>query len=128
MRAPVKEERALLLGRGEGFRGEAFVIFRGWGCLPRDDTARKQNRIITCEVELGCVDQTVLASSTRTRHKNKMPCHQSTRFPCRQSCFTTGKPAAIETRARSARRPTAISPRSIRPAICAGFFDIVATA
>ena len=45
---------------------------------------------------------------------------QATRSPLRQTARTTGPPDAMRTRTRSARRPGSSTPRSARPAACAG--------
>ena len=51
-----------------------------------------------------------------------------TRCPSRHTVRTTGTLWSTMTRTRSARLPTAISPRSVKPAASAGVFDTMRTA
>src|SRR5206468_8232303 len=59
--------------------------------------------------------------------KNRSFAH-ATRLPSRQTLRTTGTSRATCTRIRSARLPTAISPRSLRPTASAGVLVTVRTA
>src|SRR3954447_1043034 len=118
-----------------------FIVF-GYRSFPGDDSAWKHNVAVVRAGRLCKPKQRVLAGAARPDHQNQ-PARpdghgliggdgryigHATRCPSRQTLRTTGTSRATWTRIKSARFPTAISPRSMSPTASAGALVTVRTA
>ena len=125
---PTEGKRALSFHRGKlpgahALRGFAHR-FRRTGDNPPHNAAATLGQTRACGIQ-----QAVLARTRWSDEIDQPARHQNTLFACRQTCWTTGSPSRLFFACtRSARRPTAISPRSLRPAACAGARLIIFTA
>src|SRR5690606_7118754 len=103
-------------------RVDAVVIFELGDGLAGYHATREDDARIVGQPRLCRADQRILAGPGGADDENKCTRtrHQLTRRPCRHTPRTTGAVSALRTRTRSARMPTAISPRSSRCAARAG--------
>src|SRR5258708_33395166 len=135
MRLPMHREGAVRAALLEGLK-TPLLISLGSRRLPRHHPARKDDGAVIGAGGPRQGDQRVLAGTARTDHQDQ-PARadrglqvirygwsfaHATRYPSRQTLRTTGVSRATCTRIRSARLPTAISPRSARPTASAGGF------
>src|SRR3954464_14046118 len=141
MRLPMDSELVPRERLPESFKAHLLVVFKRRG-FPRDDAARKNDADIHGAGCLGLADQCILSCSAWSHHQkqpagpdrrppstgNLRHVPHPTRRPSRQTLRTTGTSRATCTRIRSARLPTAISPRSARPTASAGVLLTVRTA
>src|SRR5258708_37491129 len=141
MRLPLHREAAVRAALLEGLETYLLIIL-GSRRLPRHHPARKDDGAVIGAGGPRQGDQRVLAGAARTDHQDQpagpdrglqvirygWSLAHATRYPSRQTLRTTGVSRATCTRIRSARLPTAISPRSARPTASAGVLGTVLTA
>src|SRR5258708_11237560 len=135
MRLPMRREVAVSAALLEGVKSHLLIILASRR-LRRHHPARKDDGAVIGAGGPRQGDQRVLAGAARTDNQDQ-PARadrglqvirygwsfaHATRCPSRQTLRTTGVSRATCTRIRSARLPTAISPRSARPTAPAGVF------
>src|SRR5260370_30110661 len=141
MRFPVPREAAAGAGLLESLKTDVLIVLGSRG-LPRHRAAREDDGSVIGAGGSRQSNQRILAGAARTDHQDQPAgpdrglqvirygwCFgHATRRPSRQTLRTTGVSRATCTRMRSARLPTAISPRSARPTASAGVLVTVPTA
>src|SRR3984893_17429733 len=141
VRFPVYREAAACAGLLESLKTDVLIVL---GCrgLPRHHAAWENDGSVIRASGSRQPDQRILAGAARTDHQDEPArpdrgllairydgCFgHATRRPSRQTLRTTGVSRATCTLIRSARLPTAISPRSGRPTASAGVLVTVRTA
>src|ERR1700738_4982733 len=140
-RFPVYRKAAACAGLLESLKTDVLIVLGSRG-LARHHAAREDDSAVVGASGSRPPDQRILAGAARTDHQDQPAgadrgllmtrygrCFgHATRRPSRQTLRTTGVSRATCTLIRSARLPTAISPRSGRPTASAGVLVTVRTA
>src|SRR5947207_10303777 len=123
MGLPVKREQTVRVAQRELRRAQRDMILAAGLGRPGDVAMGENHRCVGRQEGAGTAHHRILAGARRAHDIDEGARHQTTRWPSRHTDLTTGASSSMRTRTRSARRPDAISPRSLRPTARAGLSE-----